>query len=121
MNNLDLLSILTSYRDKIVNMSNGDRAQLYLQISENPGVEPEVQSLAQIILEELANYLLPAKGGSGLFHDAEYYVYEARWKGDRVAVSPAYGYKLAWGDSPDDEWTYSPEKFVTLYYPGEGK
>lgn len=120
MNNLDLLTILTTYKDKIASMSNSDRVQLYTQVTEDPDVEPEVQTLASAILDELKNYLLPRKGGTDLFHDGEYYVFECRWQDDVIAVSPAHGYNLKWGDSYEDTWAYSPEKFVTLYYPGEG-
>ena len=59
MNNLDLLQILTSYKEKIASMSDEERRKLYLTISGDSN--PETQALAACILDEIGKYLLPSK------------------------------------------------------------
>ena len=65
--------------------------------------------------------LLPRKGGTDLFHDTEYYVFECSWEDEKIAVSPAMGHKLNWGDEPDDKWLYTPSQFMQNYYPGDAR
>jgi hypothetical protein len=64
---------------------------------------------------------LPRKGSTDLFHDGEYFVFETKWEGEKIAVSPAHGYDLNWGHKPDSKWVYTPSQFMQKYYPGEGR
>ena len=119
MNNLDLLQILTSYKEKVASMSDEERRKLYLTISSEGDSDPETQALVACILDEIGKYLLPSK--AGLFHDAEYYVFECQWVGEHIAVSPAHGYEVKWGDRPESKWLYTPGQFMQKFFPGDGR
>ena len=121
MNNLDLLQILTSYKEKVASMSDEDRRKLYLTISSERGSDPETQALAACILAEIGKYLLPSKAGLQIFHDAEYYVFECQWAGEQIAVSSAHGYEVKWGDRPESKWLYRPAQFMQNFFPGDGR
>jgi len=70
---------------------------------------------------ELESKFLPRRGGTDLFHDAEYYVFECQWEGEQIAVSPAHGYEVKWGDRPESKWLYTPAQFMQMIFPGDGR
>jgi len=115
MNNLDLLQILTSYKEKIASMSDEERRKLYLTISGDSN--PETQALAACILDEIGKYLLPSKAWFQTFHYAEYIVFECQWEGEQIAVSPAHGYE----DRPESKRLYTPSQFMQKFFPGDGR
>ena len=120
MNNLDLLQIVTSYKE-IASMSDEDRRKLFLMISSEGDSDPETQALASSILDEIGKYLLPSKAWFQTFHYAEYIVLQCQWEGEQIAVSPAHGYEVKWGDRPESKRLYTPSQFMQKFFPGDGR
>ena len=111
MDNLDLLQILTSYKEKVANMSDVERRKLYLTISSERGGDPETRALAACILDEIGKYLLPSKAWFQTFHYSEYIVFECQWEGEQIAVSPAHGYEF----KLESKQLYTPSQFMQKF------